>query len=83
MNAGRLMSEQPVEHIYWRRFPPLGTFVVKVNHFATHTSIQIVTIKFYLEITVNNTVVWEKIDTLYGAGDSVSVIEFSHPDDIN
>ena len=82
MNAGGSMSEQPVEHIYWTRSPPTGVYVVKVNHFATHTSPQIVTTKFYIEITVKNKVVWEKTDTLFGVGDTVSVLKFSYPDDI-
>jgi hypothetical protein len=33
MNAGGLMSEDPVENIFWRNNPPVGTYSVMVNNF--------------------------------------------------
>ena len=33
MNAGGSMSEDPVENIFWRNNPPVGTYSVMVNNF--------------------------------------------------
>ena len=81
MNAGGQKSEQPVEHIYWKKNPPKGKYIVKVHHFAVHTSPPIVPTKFNFRMTVNEMIIWEKEATAHKEKETVEVISFTYPDD--
>ena len=82
MNAGEPRSEQPVEHIYWNANPPDGNYVIMVNLFARHTTPPVISNKFYVEISVNSMVVWEKAGTISFDHGKLTVISFKYPEDI-
>ena len=56
MNAGAISSDQPAEHIFWKKNPPSGEYKVIVDHYSVKCSED--ESKFFIRVKRNNQVIY-------------------------